>query len=808
MAEAPRGRGVLRLWPAMATSRALGRLRAAAAAHPGTLLSAGAVCLALAGCSMTWALLPAWRLLDRFAAAGTVAPSRLYTRPPVVTVGEALASADLGELLAAAGYSEGVEPPGPGRWTRSGRTLTVHLRRFATESGIVPGGVARIALDRRRVASIALDGEPIDTLQLEPPLLRTFLGPSREDRRPVRLAALPEHVTRAVLAAEDDGFYGHAGVSLAGIARAAAVNLRHGEVRQGGSTITQQLVKTLLDTPERSLGRKAREAALAMLLEARYTKRQILEAYLNEVYLGAREGVSLIGIGAAARSYFGADAETLTVGEAATLAGMLGSPGRFSPVANPAAARARRDHVLDRMAALRWITAEELALSRATPVEAVRKGTPGGGASYAVHLAADEAARRFGVDGLERGGWALLSTLDWRDQRAAEEAVARGLAAVPGGKGGRGRPPLEAALVSVDPRDGAILAWVGGRDYGRSQFDRAASAHRQAGSAFKPVVYAAAIALGVVTPASLVADEPLALRLAGTTWSPRDDDGEFLGPITVRAALERSRNLPAVRVALDTGLEPIVDLARVLGVTSRLEAVPALALGAFEVTPVELATVYATFAAGGVRPEVHVLDAVLDGRGTPRPGAPAVAEPVLDAAVAHVITSLLQGVVDRGSGAATRSFGVTGPVAGKTGTSNDGRDAWFCGYSPDRATVVWVGNDDGTAAGLSGARAALPVWARFTAAVGPPGGYAEFVEPAGVTTALIDPTTGALATSSCPSVEREVFLAAYLPRGVCREHGGYLSPPLPQPEGVPVKRPGALRRFFVRLFGRGAPVQV
>ncbi len=764
--------------------------------------------IAIAGSFATWALVPAWRLLDRFAAAGAVAPARLYASPPVVRVGETMTSRDLLELLNAAGYSEGAEPPGRGRWARSGRTLSVHLRSFPTVSGSFHGGVACVTFDGRRVTAIVLADRPTASLQLEPRLLHTFLGPHREDRWPIRLGSLPDHVVRAVLAAEDDGFYGHTGISFKGIVRAAAVNLRHGEVRQGGSTITQQLVKTLLATPEQSLGRKAREALLAMVLEARYTKRQILEAYLNEVYLGARDGASLIGIGAAARAYFGADAETLTLPEATTLAGMLGSPGRFSPVANPAGARARRDHVLDRMAALRWITAGELAAARAAPVGTVRDGGAAGGAPYAVHVVADEAARRFGVRDLEQGGWTLLSTLDWGDQSAAEEAVAHGLPAVPGGHRGQGRPPLEAALVSVDPRDGAVLAWVGGRNFRRSEFDRAGSARRQAGSAFKPVVYAAAIGRGVVTPASLVADEPLEVQLAGRSWAPRDDDGEFLGTMTVRAALERSRNLPAVRVALDTGLEPIVDLARALGVASRLDPMPALALGAFAVTPVELATVYATFAAGGVRPEVHVLSAVLDRRGAPVPGAPTAPEPVLDPAVAHVITRLLQGVIDRGTGAAARRLGVADPVAGKTGTSNDGRDAWFCGYSPDRATVVWVGNDDNAAAGVSGSRAALPVWAAFTAAVRPPGGYPAFAEPAGVVTALIDPATGGLATAACPSVEREVFLAGHLPAEACPEYRGFFSPPLAQPEGVPFKRPGALRRFLLKLFGRRAPVAV
>ncbi|OYW06850.1 MAG: hypothetical protein B7Z61_00925, partial [Acidobacteria bacterium 37-71-11] len=362
--------------------------------------------------------------------------------------------------------------------------------------------------------------------------------------------------------------------------------------------------------------------------------------------------------------------------------------------------------------------------------------------------------------------------------------------------------PLEAALVSLDPRDGAVIAYVGGRDWTASQFDRVADAHRQAGSAFKPIVYATAFALGVAAPASILDDEPLAVAAGGTVWQPHDDDGEFRGPLPARAALETSRNLPAARLGLATGLDAVIATARAMGVTSALEPVPSLSLGACSLTPWELATVYATLAADGARPPVHLLAGAIGADG--RLPIAALPQPVraLPAPVAFLVTDVLRGVLDRGTGQAARALGVSDPLAGKTGTTNGGRDAWFAGYSPDRVTVVWVGRDDDAPAGLSGARAALPVWSQFTRAVRPPGGFPPFVEPDGLVRALVDPASGELATTRCPEVVEELFLAGRAPRATCRLHGGWLALPVAQGDGVPTERPGFFRRLLGGLFGR------
>ena len=603
-----------------------------------------------------------------------------------------------------------------------------------------------------------------------------------------------------MLAAEDDGFFSHRGVSMAAIARAAWADLRAGAAVQGGSTLTQQLVKNLALSDERTLTRKLREAALAGLVERRFSKTDILRAYLDNVYLGSHDGVSLIGVGIAARAYFGKDPDQLSLGEAATLAGMIAAPARTSPIVHAGHARARRDWVLRRMTGLGFAPAEETERAAAAPVEVAPTPVAPVRAPYFAEAARPEARARGVTVPLERAGLALLSTLDWRDQEAAEAAVRGGLAGVE-----RRAPraaPLEAALVSLDPRDGAVLAYVGGRDWTLSQFDRVADAHRQAGSAFKPIVYATAFALGVAAPASILDDEPLAVTAGGAVWQPRDDDGLFRGPLPARAALETSRNLPAARLALEVGLDAVIATARAMGVTSALEPVPSLSLGAFSLAPLELATVYATLAADGARPPVHLLAGAVgpDGRLPLAPLPQAVR--ALPAPVAFLITDVLRGVLDRGTGQAARALGVSDPLAGKTGTTNGGRDAWFAGYSPDRATVVWVGRDDDAPAGLSGARAALPVWAQFTRTVRPLGGYPPFVEPDGLVRALVDPASGELATTRCPDVKEELFLAGRAPRATCHLHGGWLALPVAQGDGVPTERPGFFRRLLAGLFGR------
>ncbi len=726
-----------------------------------------------------------WRLSRQFPEPPFAQPSRLYASSIQLSPGADLSADEMAAELAEAGYREvgagvGAQHAAPssalsrGTYRRDGDRVAVHLRHFATPAGPAGGALVEAAFRGHRVTRLQVDGRPAKSAELEPVLLASSYDDDVEERRPVVLDALPDLVVKAVLAAEDDGFFTHPGVSPTGIVRALWANLRGGGLQQGGSTITQQLVKNLYLSSRRTLTRKAKEAVIAVMLEVRHGKRAILEAYLNEIYLGRSGPANLIGLGAAARAYFGKDAAELDLGEAATLAGMIQAPGDASPVEHPERALERRNWVLKRMADLGWISPPRLRREVSRPLRAdPRKVEVRPLAPYFAEVARAEAAERFSVDELGGKGYLLFSTLRRRDQRQAEAAVAKGLAGLENGweRRRRGKKTLQAALVSTDPRDGAILAWVGGRDYARSQFDRVSQAHRQAGSAFKPVVYAAAFADGAATPVTLFKDSPITVRFGTASWQPRNYDEAFHGWVTARTALEQSLNIPTVRVALQVGMYRVIELARDLGVAGDLEAQPSLALGAFEVSPLELAEVYSTFAAGGMRPPLHGLAAVLDADGEPLLGDDLPApRRVLPPHAAYLVTSVLEGVVDHGTGVAARAAGRGSHLAGKTGTTNDRRDSWFAGYSPDRVTVVWVGYDDNSATHLSGARAALPIWSRFTAAVRPGRGYPAFTVPAGMVAATVDPLTGQLAGEHCPYRVREVFPEWQAPMEPCLHH--------------------------------------
>jgi len=720
---------------------------------------------------------PFWRLSSQFDDLTFRQPSRLYGLTPVLAAGKSYPKERLIEDLRAEGYREeddsGSLPPGRYREGKGG--FAVHVRSFPLPDGQKGGGLVEVSWKGSRVSRLRLTGQAAESVSLEPPLLASYYGSSNQERRPVELDDVSEDLINAVIAAEDDAFYKHSGVSVSGVLRAMWVNLRGGSIRQGGSTLTQQLVKNLYLSHERTMGRKAQELVLALLLEARYGKQQILEAYLNEIYLGGSGGVSLMGMGAASRAYFGKDPGQLDLAEAATLAGMIRAPAAYSPLAHPEKAKERRDWVLERMRKLRLADGERIDRALDRPVSTAPEPVVRRRAPYFADAMAVEAQKRWGIEDLADSGYVLFSTLDWRSQQAAVNAVEWGLEKSEKGyqKGHTGKGPLQAALVSVDPKTGGILAYVGGRNYQESQFDRAGQALRQPGSSFKPVVYAAAFETGKVTPSTPLEDTPLTIRKAGLVWSPRNDDGSFHGWVTVRRAMERSYNPATARLGQQVGMEKVVQLAHEMGITAKIDPFPSVALGAFETTPVELAGVYGTLANQGVRAPVHGLVAVLDRYRKPVAGvALPEAERVLTPQTVYMVTSLLQGVLVRGT-AAGAAAGIPGDVAGKTGTTNKRRDSWFGGYARERATVVWVGYDDNSTTRLSGARAALPIWIRFMSKAAPRNGYSAFEQPPGVTTAVIDPTSGMLATEYCPVVLTEVFREGTIPSQLCNQHQSY-----------------------------------
>ena len=775
----------------------------------GRVLTLAVVALGLVGAWLFW---PFWQLSGQFGSAPSRSPSRLYGRPPVIEPGMRLTTEALREQLLDSGYLEAADLANdagplvvPGSFRPIDGGLEIFRRAFPSPRGKVGGDVVQVAFRGSQVARLSRDGQDLAGIWLDPPLVASFYGPELQERRPVGLDEIPEHLIYAVLAAEDTSFLSHKGISVRGILRAAWTNFRASSVQQGGSTLTQQLVKNLYLTHERRWVRKIREALLAVLLEIRYEKRAILEAYLNEIYWGRSGSVDLMGIGAASWAYFGKEPAQLTLGESALLAGMIQSPANLSPLAHPKEAEARRDVILGRLDQLRWISRERLAAASREPVDNGRKPRATRSAPYFADAMVQEAKERFGIESLDDAGYVLCSTLDVDAQVQAEDAVSWGLEHLKSWeKDQDAAEPLQAALVSLDPEDGGIRAYVGGSGYHQTQFDRVRNARRQAGSAFKPIVYAAAFERRVATPATLLQDEPFSIRSAGKAWSPKNSDGRYHGWITARDALEKSYNVSTARLALRLGLDHVVEMAGRLGIRRTLKPFPALALGAMEVTPLEMATVYATLASGGRRHEPHGLTAVFDRRGKPVQGrAPAEPEQVLGKDVAFVLNQVLKGVLDRGTAKKAREDGFMEPAAGKTGTTNDRRDSWFAGYSPDHATLVWVGYDDNSRTRLSGARAALPIWTRFVAASRPAGGYRDFALPAGVVAAWIDPRTGGTSPVSCSLRRPEYFLRGTVPGPECGDglDLGRRSSDEPDDSGTRSR----FERILDVLKGRGGP---
>lgn len=763
-----------------------------------------AVAVVLIGAA-AWVGWPFWQIVRQFGSQPWQQPSRVYGRSVTFEVGAPWSRKTLVSTFESAGYRQRTEGPlRTGEFRLEATALEVARRRFWSQDGLVGGDRLRLEIAGGTIRGLSVDRIARNRALLDPPLIASFYGDALQERRPVSADELPEELIYSVLAAEDASFLDHAGISLSGILRAAWANLRAGGVHQGGSTLTQQLVKNRYLSHERTLGRKVQEAVLALLIDWRYEKRSILEAYLNEIYWGRSGSIDLMGVGAAAWAYFGKHPSQLDLPECALLAGIIRSPGSFAPSSRPERAKAERDRVLDRLATLEWIDAERIAQAKGAPLGTVDRPMIARHAPFFADMIAAEARDRFAVTSLRDTGFVLLTTLESADQTFAEEAVEWGVEALEKGweKDRRTRAPLESALISIDPRNGDILAYVGGRDYRRSQFDRISQARRQAGSAFKPIVYAAAYRAGLA-PSSPVEDAPFTHVDHGRSWSPQNSDGEHRGWVTARTALVESLNVPTAKLALRVGLSGIAQLARDMGIEQPLDPYPALALGAMEVTPRELVTAYATLAAAGVRPTVHGIAAAFDRTGEPIVGRSLPPQQaVLRPEIAYLVTDVLRDVLDEGTARGARQQGIEDRLAGKTGTTNSRRDSWFVGYGPERVTLVWVGYDDNAKTRLSGARAAVPIWSRFTYGVRPRGGYRDFEQPPGVVRAIVDPDTGALATYRCDRIESELFTAESLPTELCPFHPGR---PVLQGEDVEVERErrgNPFRRWIDKIRGR------
>jgi penicillin-binding protein 1B len=619
--------------------------------------------------------------------------------------------------------------------------------------------------------------KPVPLVTLEAPMLTAIA--SGEKRRYSPLAMIPDHVRQAVLAVEDHRFYDHPGVDVIGSAGAVFTNLfGDKEYLVGGSTLTQQIVKNTFLTPQKTLRRKLQEQFMALVLESRFKKDQILELYLNDVTLGQRGPFEIHGVAEAARIFFGKDVKNLTLPEAATIAGLIQSPSRLSPFRNPERAVERRNVVLGTMVDAGFITAEQAAAAKKAPLTVASRALENE-APYFVDYVSQVVNERYA--GLLQKGSAVdvYTTIDLQLQRVAQEAVADGIALVDKQLASRKKKGVpQAALVAVDPRTGEILAMVGGRAYNTSQYNRAVTTRRQPGSVFKPFVYLSAFERMVAeggsepTPATMVMDEPTIFMDGEKPYEPGNYQNEYDGMISLRRALAKSRNIVAIKIAELTGYDQVAALWTKIGVGTPAKPYPSIALGVFEASPVEIATAYTLFTNGGtVRPLQALTKIVEDGH--TKQVAPGASKSVARADTTYLVTNMMRAVMNEGTGAGARSQGFRLDAAGKSGTTNDLRDAWFVGFTPELLTVVWVGFDDNQPIGLGGSQAALPIWTAFMKNALAGRANKGFAAPSGVVFAEIDPETGQLAGPLCPKVIQEAFLEGTDPTVQCERHQGH-----------------------------------
>lgn len=720
--------------------------------------------LAVVTLSCTYLVIRERQTLALLVDGGVAAkPTEVYARWLTLQPGSRItAEAVLAELKVLDYVAVPGLPQKPGEFQNGGDRLIVYSRGFRYPDKEFPAQAIQVhfAKEGLRDVSIASGGN-VPEWRLEPKRLARWGGEEATSRYPVKLSELPPHVPQAVIAVEDKRFFSHGALDLVGLGRAVFVDLRHGRLRQGGSTISQQLARSIFLDVNRTLRRKVLEAGLAIYLEARYTKPQLLEMYLNQVYWGQEGPDNLLGIEAASRSYFGKPARQLTIAEAALLAGMLRSPNRLSPRMDLKASVARQKVVLGLMRDQERITLPQFSAALGQKIVVPSSAQRSNDAAYFLALLHDELGERYSLPLLVSQGWKIFTTLDPVLQSAAMSAVA----SLPAKQ-------MEGALVALDPASGAVRAWVGGTSYQSSPFDRAINAHRQPGSAFKPFVVLAALESRSVTTVSMLEDKPLVVTDADRRWAPQNYDRQFRGNVSVWDSLVHSYNIPMVKLAMATGLDRVADTAHRAGIESSLRAVPSLALGTSEVKVVELTSAYGTLASGGLRTIPYDLEAIMALDGTIVELHENKPERVFEPNAVYLVTQMLQAVLREGTGKSSHALGFNAPAAGKTGTSENYQDAWFVGYTPDLVTGVWIGYDIPKSLGRSAAGIALPIWTKFMITAVKHYPAFSFETPKDLVKKTIDLESGLLARSGCPTRREMAFLPGGEPTEYCPIHAG------------------------------------
>jgi penicillin-binding protein 1B len=713
-------------------------------------------------------------------------PSRVYAAPFGIYPGQTVEGGHLFSRLERLGYH-----PAPGGVRAKGDysahsdQIVIYLHDFPYPEEPFQGWVLQLDLSYGKITrmSRADTHEEVFFQELEPELIAGFFENTWEDRTLRKLNEIPPSLIHAVIAIEDERFYQHHGIDPRSIFRAFLTNLRSKEILQGGSTLTQQLVKNFFLNQKRTFSRKINEVIMALIIENRYDKQQILETYLNEIYWGQKGSVGIFGIGKASQFYFDKEVKELTVGEAALLAGIIQAPNHLDPRRNYKKAIDRKNVVLRKMLDLRWISVEEYrtALTEKIQIREIPEG--GHSAPFFADLVRQQLSANYPASVLNTEGLNIFTTLDVEIQKMADEKLKKNLSLLEKSYPALRSDPskqLEGCLIAVSPHTGHLIALAGGRNYQVNQFNHATQAHRQPGSIFKPMVYLTAFEQAVkkgrsadtITPASLLDDSPVTLTADDKSWSPQNYDKAFHGNVTVRTALENSLNVPTVKLALKIGLDSIIQSARNLGIESPLRPTPSLALGSYEVTPLEMVSAYEVIANQGMKAEIQTIKQVTDTHHKILEGKTLEMREAFSPQAAFLVTRLLQGVIENGTGKRVKEMGFQRPAAGKTGTTSEYNDAWFVGYTPDLLTLVWVGFDQGEKINLTGASAALPVWVDFMKEALEEFPGSDFSPPAHIRFVKVVPSTGLLWEPGCgPDLIEEAFFEGTEPVQSCMAKG-------------------------------------
>ena len=720
------------------------------------------------------------RLIEAKLAAGPFQnTSMLFAAPKTLMVGDESNPQEIAVELRHAAYTE----------SRNNRMGYYTLQ--PDEIDIYPGpdsyfrrDEAVIKFAKGKIARIIALGDNTDRTEytLEPELISNLFDKNREKRRLVRYEDIPPVLVHAVLSAEDKRFFQHSGLDPIRIIKSAYIDVREHRYAQGASTVTQQVARLLWLDNDKSWRRKIPEVLITLHLEQKLSKEKILEYYVNQVPLGRHGSFGIRGFGEAAQVYFGKDISRLTLPEAATLAGLVQQRTNTNPFRYPERARLRRNVVLKLMRENNYIDDKEYDAASTSPMVLARYTMESTDAPYFVDMVNDTLLDKFPDYNFQNNTYRVYTTLDAQLQRDAADAVRLGMEEVDKLIARRKKkipnyPDPQCALIALDPQTGEVKALVGGRNYGMSQLNHIL-AKRQPGSSFKPFVYAAALnsvlsgGRTVMTPSTMINDQPTTFWFDGKPYEPSNFEHKFYGLVSMRNALAHSLNVATVKLAEQTGYGAVVDLARNAGLNMEIQPTPAVALGAYEVTPLEIAGAYTIYANHGLLTKPYFISRIANIHGSEVFATQTEHRQVLDPRVAFLMDSLLEEVVRSGTGASIHGRGINFPVAGKTGTSHDG---WFAGFTSKLICIVWVGFDDNRELNLEGAHSALPVWAEFMKRAHEHREYrnvTEFTPPAGVVSVPIDPASGQLATAACPQVQTEYFIEGTQPVESCQLHGG------------------------------------